>query len=41
MKLNNSSSDYLTYKKSKMNPARVQRVEKRVEKIRRILTEGK
>lgn len=37
MKLNNSSSDYLTYKKSKMNPARVQRVEKRVEKIRRIL----
>lgn len=37
MKINNSSSDYLTYKKSKMNPARVQRVEKRAEKIRRIL----
>lgn len=34
---NSSSSDYLTYKKSRMNPARVQRVEKRVEKIRRIL----
>lgn len=32
-----SSSDYLTYKKSRMNPSRVQRVEKRVEKIKRIL----
>lgn len=37
MKFNNSSSDYLTYKKSKMNPTRVQRVEKRIEKIRRIV----
>lgn len=37
MKLNNSSSDYLTYKKSKMNPSRVQRVEKRIEKVRRII----
>ena len=36
MNLNGSSSDYLTYKKSKMNPTRVQRVEKRIEKIRRI-----
>ncbi len=34
---NTPSSDYLTYKKSKMNPARVQRVEKRVEKVKRIL----
>lgn len=33
---NSSSSDYLTYKKSRMNPARVQRVEKRIEKIKRI-----
>lgn len=32
-----SSSDYLTYKKSRMNPTRVQRVEKRVEKVKRIL----
>lgn len=37
MKFNNSSSDYLTYKKSKMNPTRVQRVEKRIEKIRRVV----
>jgi len=37
MKFGSTSSDYLTYKKSKMNPTRVQRVEKRVEKIRRIL----
>ena len=36
MNLNSSSSDYLTYKKSKMNPTRVQRVEKRKEKVRRI-----
>ncbi len=37
MRYNNSSSDYLTYKKSKMNPSRVQRVEKRIEKVKRIL----
>ena len=37
MKFNNSSSDYLTYKKSKMNPTRVQRVEKRIEKVRRVV----
>ncbi len=36
MNLNGSSSDYLTYKKSKMNPTRVQRVEKRKEKVRRV-----
>lgn len=36
MNLNGSSSDYLTYKKSRMNPTRVQRVEKRKEKARRI-----
>ena len=35
--IKNSSSDYLTYKKSRMNPSRVQRVEKRVEKVKRIL----
>lgn len=32
-----SSSDYLSYKKSKMNPNRVKRVEKRNEKIKRII----
>jgi len=37
MEFNNPSSDYLTYKKSKMNPGRVQRVEKRIEKVKRIL----
>jgi len=36
MNLNGPSSDYLTYKKSKMNPTRVQRVEKRIEKVKRI-----
>lgn len=36
MNLNGSSSDYLTYKKSKMNPTRVQRVEKRKEKVKRV-----
>ena len=36
MNLNSSSSDYLTYKKSKMNPTRVQRVEKKKKKVRRI-----
>lgn len=36
MNLGNSSSDYLTYKKSRMNPGRVQRVEKRIEKVKRI-----
>lgn len=30
------SSDYLTYKKSRMNPTRVQRVEKRIEKVKRV-----
>lgn len=33
---NYDSSDYLTYKKSKMNPQRAQRVEKRIEKVKRI-----
>lgn len=33
---NTSSSDYLTYKKSRMNPGRVKRVEKRVEKAKRV-----